>query len=412
MSDRQISADVTDANCDRGENETVGRIQRWRNWVAAPLSKTSRWMLALGGIILPILCHLSTYDGLPANNATWQSGELHDRISFVLTPRAGFVLYPFLAFAMIALCRHLFPRSGDVRHFWIGFGITNGILVSLWYIGVFVVVLTGQDSFDPASTLVAFATFALLGLVPLVIWGFVTATKSVSKRLGLSAWKGGATLFLLYVSIASLVSWMLERDQELLVAISGSLMTPFVFGVWFAPIWSLLTYSLVGLRWFTIDRTTRQFSLLQMMGLVTYAAGLITTCRASVWLSLSAYLQLPIEQPNSCYVATAACKGHRSIVGTRPTGVPFPVNRQLQVLKAFEISLQTLFPEGHRMLRRIYDVVGPRFAKRINRPWKADIAFALLKPCEWIAAATLFVLLGRRRSVVERFYVEAGTPSR
>jgi hypothetical protein len=230
--------------------------------------------------------------------------------------------------------------------------------------------------------------------------------------LGLSAWKGGAALFLLYVSTASLVSWMLERDQGLLVAISGSLMTPFVFGVWFAPIWSLLTYSLVGLRWFTIDRTTRQFSLLQMMGLVTYAAGLITTCRASVWLSLSAYLQLPIKQPNSCYVATAACKGHRSIVGSRPTSVPFPVNRQLQVLKAFEISLQTLFPERHRELRRIYDAVGPRFAKRINRPWKADIAFALLKPTEWIAAATLFVLLGRRRSVVERFYVEAGTPSR
>lgn len=376
-------------------------------------------MLALGGIIAPIICHLSTLDG-PPRGGRWQSGGLNDQLAFILTIEAGYVLYPFMFYAIASLGIYLLRRLtiDHKRAFWILLGTINGVLVSLWYIGIFVIVATGQQYFDLTSTLVSMATLMLLIAVPLAAWLAVTFVKYLCRKFRQPAVGGGLILLIGYLVVGTWVG-IVRNGNGVMQAINGTLALPLILGLIFAPIWSFTAYLFVSLRLLTVEKATPQFSLLQLMGLVTYTAGLITACRTSVWLSLSAYSRLPLENPSTCYVATAASQGHPMLVRAwfsnhldRGSGIP--VNRQLQVLKAFEVALWTLFPRAHRQLRRIYNYIGPVLARRIDRPWKADIAFLTLKPVEWLAAGTLQVLLGSRFSVVRTFYVERGfgSPSR
>jgi len=317
-----------------------------------------------------------------------------------------------MGFAMAALVAYLFYGQKVQKAFWVPLGIVNGVLVSLWYTGVFVVVLTQQKSFDPISTVLSVGAFALLSIIPIVAWLVFTAIKWVCRKIGQPAYLGGVACFVLYVAVCSLVGIASDGSSGFAGWIWAAIFTPVFLGVVFAPIWSLTAYSLTVVRLFALDRTASQFSLLQLMGLVTYVAGLITACRTSVWLSLAAYSKLPVKEPSGCYVATAASKGHSWFVRTSKAKTTFPINRQLQVLKAFEIALETLLPSAHHRLRKVYNATGPNLARHINRQWQADIAYAMLKPCEWAAAAMLFILLGRKRYVVRRLYVDAGRPSR
>jgi hypothetical protein len=99
------------------------------------------------------------------------------------------------------------------------------------------------------------------------------------------------------------------------------------------------------------------------------------------------YEQLPEEIPPSygdCFIVSAAAKGHPNIVQSwiSPT-LGKPVNRQWYVFKGFEMALAQQFPRLHRLLRRIYNRVGPFIAKQIRYRWQADLVYLLLKPAEW-----------------------------
>ncbi len=389
--------------------EKVGLIPRFLQWLQAPLSKTLRVMLALGGIVAPIVCHLSTLDR-PPHGGRWQSGGLNDQLAFILTFEAGYVLYPFMLYAIASLGIYLlrWPTNEHKRTFWIRLGTINGVLLSMWYMCIFVIVATGQQYFDLTSTLVSMVTLLLLIAVPVAAWSVVTFVKFLCRKFRQPAVVGGMLLLLVYLVGGTWIGTV-RNGVGFLDAFKGTLAVPFFLGLIFAPVWSFSAYAFVSFRLLTIEKATAQFSLLQLMSLVTYTAGLITACRTSVWLSLSAYSQLPLERPSTCYVATAASKGHPLIVRTWSSkdldrGSAIVVNRQLQVLKAFEIALRTLLPTGHRRLRRVYNFIGPRLARRIDRPWKADIAFVSLKPVEWLAAGTLQIVLGSRFSIVRTLY--------
>jgi hypothetical protein len=110
--------------------------------------------------------------------------------------------------------------------------------------------------------------------------------------------------------------------------------------------------------------------------------------------SWNVYDSLP-DQPPSCFVVTAASRGHRGIVGPRfpvasGTGVRM-ANRQLQILWQFESLWNSRAPRSHAGFRRIYNRVGPAIASRITAPWLADLVFLALKPVELLAAIVLQV---------------------
>jgi hypothetical protein len=110
---------------------------------------------------------------------------------------------------------------------------------------------------------------------------------------------------------------------------------------------------------------------------------------ASIWFSIDKYRSLP-ETPRECFIVTAASSGHESLVGPfmemRHRDEIRRVNRQLSTFWKLEGIWSTRFPRGHRFFRRIYNRIGPRIARRISTPWRADIIYLLLKPAELIAA--------------------------
>ena len=63
--------------------------------VFRPLSWWARSAFILAGILIPITCHLLSLSG-PPMAPLWQTGELGDKLSFILSPQAGFIFYPLI----------------------------------------------------------------------------------------------------------------------------------------------------------------------------------------------------------------------------------------------------------------------------------------------------------------------------
>jgi hypothetical protein len=115
----------------------------------------------------------------------------------------------------------------------------------------------------------------------------------------------------------------------------------------------------------------------------------------SVFWSRQIYESLP-DNPPSCFVVTAAARGHESVVGpfveVRRRGRVRRANQQLLTLWQFEALWQVSAPRSHQIFRRAYNVIGPAVARRIVLPWLADLAYLCLKPVEFFAVAALCVV--------------------
>lgn len=127
---------------------------------------------------------------------------------------------------------------------------------------------------------------------------------------------------------------------------------------------------------------------------VMYWPALFTFIPGAIYLKLESarklFYSLPETPPENCFIVTAATQGHPALVGSwyeAPAGRI--LNRQLVHFYAFEEKLKHHTPMFHRRLRRVYNRVGPLVARRINTPWKADIAFLLLIPLHILVALLL-----------------------
>jgi hypothetical protein len=107
------------------------------------------------------------------------------------------------------------------------------------------------------------------------------------------------------------------------------------------------------------------------------------------WLwSRSLYASLP-DQPDGCFIVTAAGHGHAAFVGTHieieRNGHRVLVNQQLITFWQFENLWRNFAPRSHRIFRSGYNRVGPIIAARIKSPWLADFVYFAIKPLELIA---------------------------
>ena len=131
---------------------------------------------------------------------------------------------------------------------------------------------------------------------------------------------------------------------------------------------------------------------------VTAATAFPVWVLLSVQRGLADYAALPPSE-GDCFVATAASRGHRALMG-EGAGT---LTRQLRAFKAGELALEAARPAWHRALRRVYDRCGPAVARRLTGPWRADLAYLLLAPAAALVRLALAVALpgwdeGRRRS--------------
>jgi hypothetical protein len=127
------------------------------------------------------------------------------------------------------------------------------------------------------------------------------------------------------------------------------------------------------------------------LGTIMYIRALIGSVPfwAASWLwSVATYKSLPDYDP-SCFVVTAASRGHEAFVGPFTEivhhGRKQRANQQLIIFWQVEALWGRRAPRSHRCFRRIYNRVGPVIARRMTSPWLADAVCAALKPLEWTA---------------------------
>ena len=104
----------------------------------------------------------------------------------------------------------------------------------------------------------------------------------------------------------------------------------------------------------------------------------------------------PLETTaGGCYIITASQKGHPLIIKPIKMGVrrgeEIIINHQLAIFKTFEFFLMERYPTIHKVIRRIYNRIGPVIAQQINTKWKADLVCILMKPLEYTFEMLLFL---------------------
>jgi hypothetical protein len=111
---------------------------------------------------------------------------------------------------------------------------------------------------------------------------------------------------------------------------------------------------------------------------------------ASALWSKSIYSSLPDKAPDTCFIVTAACRGHGKLVGpffdVEHCGRRVQANKQLITFWKLETSWRENAPFSHKYFRRAYNRLGPCAAATIRSPWLADLAFIALIPIERIAS--------------------------
>lgn len=124
--------------------------------------------------------------------------------------------------------------------------------------------------------------------------------------------------------------------------------------------------------------------------LVTWVGGLAFSIFLKYPLAVSLYNSLPDEAPDGCFIVTAATKGHPEFVGTwHDSSQDCLLNQQLLTFWAFEKRIKERSPCTHQIMRKIYNRVGPLFARMIVFRWQADLVYLSLKPLELLASLAI-----------------------
>lgn len=339
------------------------------------------WWRVLYGVYIVVLPALAFWTN-SVWGPEWQSGEFADYIKLLLFPEASLLFFVLLAYSILCYLFLLSAPAQGTRLFFIRFGIYTGTFLALQYSILSVPVLFNTG----LKTL-----FLVIWILPLVVWGIY--------RWMAARWvASGVNHVLSMLVIAVLVIGILLRGGV------GLILLVFIPS---APFWSLLI-ALRATIWLLKNYETR-FSLPRGFGLASWLAVYAVAWRYDILKMYELYAALPKQPPPDCYIATAAARGHPQVVqswsvpGTQ--GTSRRVNAQLQRLKCAELALLAIHPHLHQSLRRIYDGLGKPLARRIQNPFLADLAYFLLKPCEWSAVFLLKRVIPEIDSISRKMYV-------
>ena len=344
------------------------------------------------GVVLPAICFTLAWDFGPG----WQSGRLSDYAELFLSGRVTTVFLPLLLFAVSGLLVATWsPQRRD--RWWVRLAVASGVPLSMQYhLAVFFIMLAEGSEWLTALAVALVACPFILVLSLAIRWLFV--------RLG-ARWFGFGVGVLYLISVVISIS-VSSSDPLMTPALSACSMALFVT-LTSAPCWCLAVYFRLSRELYQA-RDAQDRHRLVMLGLG--ASWLITwavTWREGLRQLLLRYAELPTEPPD-CFLATAASRGHPWLVGARPAraggGQTFPATPQLRRFKAAELLLAGLAPEIHRRLRRAYDVVGRRLARRLNHPLAADLAWLALKPIELGAALILMLATRDSEHAIQRIW--------
>ncbi|HEY3760820.1 MAG TPA: DUF6688 family protein [Verrucomicrobiae bacterium] len=154
--------------------------------------------------------------------------------------------------------------------------------------------------------------------------------------------------------------------------LKGWLLVPFYIAIWY----SIRAIQLIKATYLDFKARLISLALSLPFWLVSW------------WWSRSLFASLPDQQP-SCFIVTAAGRGHAIFVGRHieieHNGRNVLVNQQLITFWQFENRWQNFSPRSHQVFRCGYNRIGPVIAARIKSPWFADFVYLTLKPFELVA---------------------------
>jgi len=358
------------------------------------------------GVVLPVVCHAMTFDE-PPDAATWQSGALEDKLSFTLSGKVGFVFYPLMLYPMICLTVLLSREASNATKWIVRFGIYTGMPVAAWYCAMLVI-----SDVIPAESLVlprwGIVFIAVAVALPVGLWWLIRLLLWVRREVGIP-WIVVVLAGLAVYPIGTLIAiTKVHVTADALLWPLYVVFALFLLSLLLAPPWAFGVYLGMTVRLLWRYPRPLRFRIIQMLAAMSWLGAFLAACRWAVVRSLEEYAKLPVEKPEECYAASAAACGHRAFVGSRDViaadGTAVRVNRQLAVLKAGELALRALMPQVHRLLRRIYDAVGPAAARCLVDPYLADLAYFLLIPAEWTSGAILTCVLGCERQRIDELF--------
>jgi len=341
------------------------------------------WLRVLYGLFVGLMPVFSFW-ATDLLKPEWQNGDIGSYIILLLFPQASVWFFPLLAYSIICYLVLLSAPTRFPQSFIARFGIYTGVLLALHY--SIVVLIYALDSY--VYLLILVWIFPVVS-VPLYRW-------AVSKW---TADKVNIVLFLLTIGIL-LIGILISRSS---LPILGLVILTMA-----APFWSFLLALRASLWLYKNYETT--LTLARGFGLTAWFAVYAAAWRFDILKMYELYAALPPQPPPDCYIATAAARGHSQFVGARTVhradGKSVQVNRQLQVLKCAELALLAIDPYWHKQLRKVYDRLGKPLARGIQNPYLADLAYLLLKPCEWLTGLLLNIVVPEHRLISKKFFTE------
>ena len=374
-----------------GEGELVSESEM------KPFSIPTLFVIFMFGVVGPVVCHLITLLGAP-DEPEWQSGNLDDKLGFLLACKCGWPMFPLLGFSIFCLGKVGLDERQAAKS-WVRFGVFTGVPITAWYLfafslsfggglGVELVAELGTQLEGWFRSLVGLLIAA--GFLLALIYGFYWTSK-VDKF----GW--GYVVVALVVCAALIVNAGSIAIAQLVVLFVS---LPFILPLVLSTPLAFLVYLGMSIRIFVKHRDELRFSIAELMVAMTWLGGFFGAARAVITMSLIEYEKLPLEPPERCYVATAAAQGHPTIVKSiklpATKGQSVFVNQQLTTFKTAELTLRSISPSAHRVFRFIYNRVGPPLATMLNTPMLATLTYLSLKPAEWSCWLCLRILLGGR----------------
>ena len=285
---------------------------------------------------------------------------------------------------MICLGKAIYNETEAFQKKWVQFGIFSGVIVCGWYLFAFSTTVLGSPFYSLGLLLGA---WIWLVVVHGFIWVLIFAwTKSNPTPVIFSI---AGLIFIVLVAFA------LGFGEPLAL-----LFAPLFLSLLLSTPLAFLAYFMMASRILIQHVPARRFTLSQLMIWVTWFTAFASSLRMTIKLSFAEYSRLPLEQPDHCYVATAASKGYPVIVGSQRLTAANKqlviVNQQLAIFKAAELTLQTIWPKAHRAFRYFYDWLGPLAAAKLRGSLSATAAYLCLKPAEWLCRFVLRILLGHK----------------
>jgi len=221
------------------------------------------------------------------------------------------------------------------------------------------------------------------GMVTLIVWSI--ACISLTAGLLNDKWMYESRInLIMIITLAAICLW---RTGTAAIMGIGSPAGPSIqsFALASCPFVPLVNFVLLAVYIHSRKRITGRTQTVARFS-IAWAGALVATICAKIILARQAYDALPDVKPEDCFIVTAAARGNSRFVRSTPNPATGRMeNPQLARMRALEHYLIAEHPAAHRLLRKVYNRIGPAVARRIRRPLVADMTYVILKPLELLA---------------------------